>query len=177
VHHSAMQSRYKGREGNFPVSSTVFNLAADGSKIDREPLCHCHCCLYHCHCCWLLRAWCTDARTVFHSSLHNWAKHREENLPGCVTTIDLAVDGSKIDGLPSIMVVAVVSSSLHWVVYTVLCIAKGTACYINQGGGVGAECTPNLQYLNVLRSQRKGFEAVGTGGASAHGQGGHHGGW
>jgi len=45
-----------------------------------------------------------------------------------------------------------------------------------KGGGVGAECTPNLQYLDVVCGQRKGFEVAGTGGVGAHGQGGHHGG-
>jgi len=44
--------------------------------------------------------------------------------------VDLAVDGSKLDRLPLIMVLAVDGSCMHWIVYACWCIEKCTAQYI-----------------------------------------------
>jgi len=81
------------------------------------------------------------------------------------------------DRLPSITVVATGVIGMHWTCYAVSYMYVCTVEVVNWGGGVGVESHPNLQSLNVLWGNWEGFGLVGTGGVSALGCKGHHGGW
>jgi len=67
---------------------------------------------------------------VLHDPCQN-KKRREERIPTCGTIFDLAAYCSKIDRLPSIMVVAAGFSCMYWLCYAVLYVAICTVDVVN----------------------------------------------